>query len=234
MQPTTPRPIRLKTTPEGVAAGMMLEISAVAVEVTAVGNVVASVVVIQDGQVLLIRGERYGTWLLPGGLVERGESPAQAAVREVREETGLEVQLTRLVGVFSRPHWRGDGYHVIVFAASMVGGVLQADQDETLEVRFFDPADLPDSLHPMLQPQILAAVAGIGAGIAWVDDTRWPFAENMTQEALDDLRDRSGLSGPEFLHRYFPAPEPVRIEVGWRTALSSQEAWAALPSRTAL
>src|SRR5919199_6095817 len=114
-------------------------------------RVVASVIVMCGSQVLLIQGERYGTWSLPGGLVERGETVVQAAMREAREETGLEVQCTRLVGVYSRPHWRDDGYHVIVLAAEPVGGVLQPDADETVDVRYFDPATLPESLVPMLR-----------------------------------------------------------------------------------
>ncbi len=51
----------------------------------------APVVIVDAGQVLLIQSERYATWSLPGGLVESDESVAQAAVREVHEETGLEV-----------------------------------------------------------------------------------------------------------------------------------------------
>jgi len=177
-------------------------------------GIVASVVIMLDGQVLLTRSERYGIWVLPGGLVERGETLAQAALREVREETGLEVQLTRLVGVCSRPHWRGDGYHVIVFAAQPVGGTMQPDPGEVVEARYFDPTNLPDSLHVMLRVQIQAAVAGAGGGVAWVEDSTWPFAEDMTQERLDELRDRSGLSGPEFVRQYFPEMGTIRVEVG--------------------
>ena len=124
-------------------------------------RVVASVIVMRGGQVLLTQG-KLGTWSLPGGVVERGETVAQAARREVREETGLEVQCTRLVGVYSRPHWRDDGYHVIVLAAEPVGGLLQPDADETVDVRYFDPGALPGSLATMLRLQIEAAVAGGG------------------------------------------------------------------------
>ena len=176
-------------------------------------RVVASVIVMCGSQVLLIQGERYGTWSLPGGLVERGETVVQAAMREVYEETGLEVQCTRLVGVYSRPHWRDDGYHVIVLAAEPAGGVLQPDADETVDVRYFDPDALPESLAPMLRLQIQAAVAGVGGGIVWSDDSRWPLAPGLTQEALDELRDRSGLPGPEFVRQYLPATGTITVDI---------------------
>ncbi len=75
-----------------------------------------NVAIVASGRVLLIRHSWYGVWCLPGGTVEPGESVAEAAVREAREETGLEVELTRLVGVFSLPEWKGGGNHVARFS----------------------------------------------------------------------------------------------------------------------
>ena len=173
----------------------------------------ASVVIVEGGHVLLKRSERYGTWGLPGGLVEDDESVAQAAVREVQEETGLEVHLERLIGVYSRPHWRGGGLHIVVFAAQPVGGRLQPDPGEVLEARYFDPAALPDSLPTGMRLQIRATLAGVGGGIAWSDDAIWPFATDLSQEVLDDLRDGSGLPGPEFVRQYFPETGDITVEV---------------------
>ncbi|SRR6266704_1975788 len=74
-------------------------------------GVYAKVVVIDAGRILLVQREDFKTWGLPGGHVEDGESVAQAAVREVLEETGFEVELTRLVGIYIRPRWPEDNHH---------------------------------------------------------------------------------------------------------------------------
>jgi 8-oxo-dGTP pyrophosphatase MutT (NUDIX family) len=60
------------------------------------------VAVIDDGKVLLTKREDFEVWCLPGGGVEDGESMAEAAIRETWEEAGIQVELTRLVGVYSR------------------------------------------------------------------------------------------------------------------------------------
>ncbi len=133
-------------------------------------RLVASVVVVQGGQVLLHR-KRSGIWSLPGGLVESHESVADAAVREGQEETGLELCLERLVGVYSR----GDDLHAVVFAARAVGGSLQIDEDEVWELRYFDPVTLPETLAPEMRPQIEATVAGVGGGMVWSEGRPWPL-----------------------------------------------------------
>ncbi|MGN6472231.1 MAG: NUDIX domain-containing protein [Mycobacteriales bacterium] len=91
------------------------------------------------GQLLLVRRGRppaQGTWSLPGGRVEPGESPADAAVREVREETGLDVEVERLLVTVPVL-----GYLVHDFAASVTGGALAAGDDAD-DVGWFSPAEL--------------------------------------------------------------------------------------------
>jgi ADP-ribose pyrophosphatase YjhB (NUDIX family) len=116
-------------------------------------KVAVVVFVEQDGKVLLIlRGTdpQRGKWDCPAGYVDRGENPAQAAVRETAEETGLSVEITRLIDVTF-----DNGIIVIWYAAQVVGGALQA-QDDAADARWFGPADLPELAFRSTQVLITA------------------------------------------------------------------------------
>jgi 8-oxo-dGTP diphosphatase len=98
-------------------------------------------VIVKDGdRVLLVKRKNdpfKGKWALVGGFVEYGERVEEAAKRECREETGLEVELERLVGVYSDPNRDPRGHVVsICFLARVVGGKLKAGSD-ALEAKFF-------------------------------------------------------------------------------------------------
>lgn len=81
----------------------------------------------------------YGKWVFPGGYVDRGEPVTDAAIREAREECGLEVRLESLVNIYS---YAGRSPVIIVYAAVAVGGTLAVD-DESLETAEFDSRDIP-------------------------------------------------------------------------------------------
>ena len=104
------------------------------------------VAVIQAGEILLMQRQDFEVWGLPGGEIDPGETPAQAAVREVAEETGLSVRLTRLVGLYSMPQWTVMNTTTAVFAAEVLAGTLRADAAETIDVGFFAVDALPERL----------------------------------------------------------------------------------------
>ncbi len=120
-----------------------------------------TVVVIDQGRILFIQREDLKIWALPGGAVDPGESVAQAAIREVREETGLEVELTRLVGIYARPQWVGST-HSAIFAARPTGGTLRPQPEEVLALQYALPGQLPEPLLWWHRQPILDAVQGIG------------------------------------------------------------------------
>ncbi len=109
----------------------------------------ASAVVADDrGRILLQRRSDNALWSIPGGAMEPGESIAQTVVREVKEETGLDVAPEALVGIYSNPHHLieyADGevrqQFSICFACRTVGGEL-ATSEESTEVGFFTPAGI--------------------------------------------------------------------------------------------
>ena len=174
-----------------------------------------SVVVIQDGLVLLQLRADSQVWNLPGGFVEDGESLAEAGVREVREETGLAVRLTRLVGVYSRPHWRVGGNHQTVFAAEVTGGSLRDfEPAETLDARFFNPSALPPSTIWWNRRMIEDAINGLGGGVARSLGVAWTETSDY-QEILERLHTEPGFA--DRLRALFcdpPDPDDERLEVG--------------------
>jgi 8-oxo-dGTP diphosphatase len=95
----------------------------------------------EDGVVLIRRGSEpfEGQWALPGGFVEVGETVEQAAAREAEEETGLAVEIARLLGVYSEPDRDPRGHNVsVAFLARVLSGQMQAATDAS-EVESFDP-----------------------------------------------------------------------------------------------
>lgn len=118
--------------------------------------VAASAVVTDDaGRLLLVRRGDSGNWALPGGAMDLGESVTDCAAREVAEETGLAVEVTGLVGIYTDPR------HVIAYSdgevrqqfnicltARVTGGQL-AKSDESSDIAYVTPAELPElSIHP--------------------------------------------------------------------------------------
>jgi|ERR1019366_824335 ADP-ribose pyrophosphatase YjhB (NUDIX family) len=102
-----------------------------------------------QGEVLLARRTDNGMWCIPGGHVDLGETLANACLRELREETGLEAEVVKLVGVYSDPQnslhiAQGPEWHTIrvSFLCKITGGTIRPSE-ETSEIKYFKVNQLP-------------------------------------------------------------------------------------------
>ena len=134
----------------------------------AVGTIIRAV----DDRLVLVRRAiepGYGLWVFPGGYVDRGEVITAAALREAKEESGLDVRLDGLINIYSYP---GRAPIIVVYAATMLGGELCGD-DECLEARLFTPAEIPGTGSPSAARPKRSAITSTATGtIASPPDAR--------------------------------------------------------------
>lgn len=124
--------------------------------------------IIRDGdQVLLQRRGDTGLWNMPGGAIELGERIDQTAIREAREETGLNVEPLRLFGIYSDPGWtvtypHGDVVQMFIaaFECKAIGGMLHVDGIETIDLHWFPLDDLPVELPERHRIRLKDMVSG--------------------------------------------------------------------------
>ncbi|MFC5465915.1 NUDIX hydrolase [Lederbergia graminis] len=116
----------------------------------------------EHGHILLQNRTDTNKWGLPGGLMELGESLEETAVREVQEETGLEIAELQLVKILSGKDYfiklpNGDPFYsvnTIYTTNTIVGGTLQADGVEGTDVQFFPIDQLPPDINPQIKDEI--------------------------------------------------------------------------------
>jgi len=114
--------------------------------------VVALAFICHEDRLLMVK-QNYGAefWSLPGGIVELGESLDEAAIREVREETGLEVRIRRVVGLYSKPD---EGALAVTFDAEVVGGSLNLPTNEIAACHYFPLNHLPLHVRSHLRQRV--------------------------------------------------------------------------------
>ncbi|AFS79053.1 NUDIX hydrolase domain-containing protein [Gottschalkia acidurici 9a] len=123
---------------------------------------VAIIIFDKNKKVLLQKRADVELWGIPSGHVEIGESVMEAAIREVKEETGLSICITRLIGIYSDPksqvfeYPNGTTTHFITtyFEGEVIEGEINCSSDETLELCYFGIEALPENILPM-HPQWL-------------------------------------------------------------------------------
>lgn len=170
-------------------------------------GVAVNVAVMHNGKILLTKREDFEVWCLPGGGVEEGESLVEAAIRETKEETGVDVELTRLVGLYSRLGGMHD-VHAILFAARPIGGKLKVQPGESTDVAYFSFEELPLEIAFGHKRRIEDAFGGV-SGIAVRQEFLLPDEKELTRQELYELRDRSGLTRREF---YLQRIEQAKIK----------------------
>ena len=172
------------------------------------------VAVIDDGKVLLTKREDFEVWCLPGGSVEEGESLAEAGIREAKEETGRDVELTRLVGVYSRLGGGMRDVHAVLYAAKPVGGELKIQPNETIEVAFFPFDRLPEDLLFGHKKRISDAINHAN-GVSIRQEIKARDPKQYTRKELYEARDRSGLSRLQVYANRLAESEIIEVvEVG--------------------
>jgi ADP-ribose pyrophosphatase YjhB (NUDIX family) len=121
----------------------------------------SAVVVDDEGRILLHRRSDSGNWALPGGAMDIGETFAASAIREVKEETGFDVRIDRIIGIYSDPGHvfaYSDGEvrqeFSICLACTITGGTLAVSHEST-DVRFFAFSEVPGlTMHPSIRKRI--------------------------------------------------------------------------------
>lgn len=122
-------------------------------------NATAIVIANENNEILLEKRSDNQLWGLPGGLLELDDTIQSAAIREVKEETNLDVILDRFIGVFSNPfmRWKEADYAKVftfAFTAKIVGGELKINDDESTELKYFGYEELPP-LHSIDTVEII-------------------------------------------------------------------------------
>ena len=124
----------------------------------------AEAVIVQGEKIMLIKRRDNGLWAVPGGLVEVGETLAEAAERELLEETGIEARITRLLGIFDSRLWhsrtKAQIYHAIFLAKT--DNLAPRESTEAMEIGFFAESNLPELSpgHHLRVPLIFKILRG--------------------------------------------------------------------------
>lgn len=158
----------------------------------------------EAGEILVTQRGDDGRWVEPGGGLEPGETPAQAIIREVREETGLDVEPVRLIGVYGGPNYRVTGKEGVqtsivgfVFDCKVTGGTLQPDGVETVALAYVDPQivyknlGLPPELEPFAEQIVNTPGPAFFEPPSWTPTPDTP-RENGISAYIKGIRDKIG------------------------------------------
>lgn len=138
-------------------------------------------IIFEGSRVLLAHRRDIDWWNLPGGGMEAGETVEQAIHREVLEETGLEVEVERLVGIYSKPQ---KNEVALSLRCRVTGGYLHPTE-EVRASRFFIPHDLPSNTLPKHRQRVEDALLNQPEAILRTQNTTTREDQGLPQEGLD-------------------------------------------------
>ena len=143
------------------------------------------VIINENNEVLLCHRRDKDLWDIPGGMVVRGESPWEGAVREVKEEVGLDVEIVRLVGVYSK---KKKNDVIFSFLCKICGGEISLT-DEADMVAYFPIDDLPKNLSPKHVERIMDAKQGVAHAFLKIqsDISGWDLVQRAYKKEKSDI-----------------------------------------------
>ncbi len=126
-------------------------------------------------EVLLARRSDTGQWSVIGGIIDPGEQPAAAVIREVMEETGVRIEIERVSGVYTSPvitypNQDVAQYVITAFRCKPIAGEPRVNDDESLEIKYFPLSELPDDLREDHLLRILHAAEPAHSPAAYIHD----------------------------------------------------------------
>jgi ADP-ribose pyrophosphatase YjhB (NUDIX family) len=135
------------------------------------------IAIIQSEKILLTKRRDFPVWCIPGGHLEPNESVLEAMTREVKEETGLVIEITGFVVLYSLPNKWQDGACEIILRGKPCGGKLLTVTNETVDAAYFSRDELPKNIIGWQFHQIEDALSGRSGGLS-ILDTRLSIAQN--------------------------------------------------------
>ncbi|MBM3209079.1 NUDIX domain-containing protein [Candidatus Shapirobacteria bacterium] len=126
-------------------------------------------------RLLLVKRRDVPVWVIPGGGIEKGETPEEAAVRETKEETGFAIKIVRKVAEYT---YKGQNKKNHIFEAVVVGGKAETGS-ESKEITFFEVNNLPELRHPSISE--------------WLSDWK-KGSRNVIQREIEGVSAKQALS----------------------------------------
>lgn len=123
--------------------------------------IVAGVVIKQEGKYLLVQEKQpkaYGQWNFPAGKVDKGDTIEQTAIKEAKEEVGLDVELIKKIGIF-QDNTKTPPKHA--FEAKIIGGILQFPEDEILDAQWFSYDEIKAMKEQLRDQWVLEAIEAL-------------------------------------------------------------------------